>query len=595
MTPTTPSPESAPTESCGDRGEGDTLEPAYPMQDESLACEWSGWAFGARVDSRRGFFNVVWFKRDLRVADHEPLCTALAAGGPVLALYAIEPRVTAADDFAPRHWESIAEALVELRIALAEIGVPLGEVEGDVVETLERLRNLARSRGRRLRIWSHQETGNDITFQRDRAVARWANAGDIPWTEFLQHGVFRALPQRDGWAQRWEESMHRPIPVLARSQSEELRREAEKALPGDMSDDLPTAEDLGLVGENCPRRQSARRQDALATLHSFLEHRGASYQSEMSSPVTAATACSRLSVPLAYGTISMREVVQATEARVEELREARRNKHPIAYKLGSLRAFLARLHWHCHFMQKLESEPRVEFRAFIPELDQLRTAEETALPVAEKTKRLRAWTDGLTGYPFIDACMRSLGATGWINFRMRAMLMSFASYDLWLPWRETGMVLARRFTDYEPGIHWPQVQMQSGTTGINTLRMYSPVKQSQDQDPRGLFIREWVPELAAVSDDFIHEPWLMPTVVQSDSRCVVGRDYPRPIVDHKEAVKQARGHFSELRKRHHLRDKAKQVFARHGSRKRPGTQIVDPRWFERKQHPNDQLELHGLG
>ncbi|MFX9104969.1 FAD-binding domain-containing protein, partial [Acinetobacter baumannii] len=81
------------------------------------------------------------------------------------------------------------------------------------------------------------------------------------------------------------------------------------------------------------------------------------------------------------------------------------------------------------------------------------------------------------------------------------------SYHLWLPWRETGLHLARRFVDYEPGIHWPQVQMQSGTTGINTMRIYNPVKQAYDQDPLGRFVRAYLPELACVPDAFIHEPW----------------------------------------------------------------------------------------
>jgi deoxyribodipyrimidine photo-lyase len=538
--------------------------------------------------------NVVWFKRDLRIADHEPLRRAVEAGGPVIGFHAIEPAVIEADDFAPRHWDCIAEALVDLRAALAEIGVPLWVVKSDVVAALQQLLERARRGGLELSLWSHQETGNDVTFSRDREVAAWAKSNSVVWTQLLQHGVFRALAQREGWAQRWEELMHRSIASPEQRQSDPLRASAERLLPSGALRELPSAGELGLVGEPCPDRQSARRVDALAALRSFLDHRGANYQSEMSSPVTATTACSRLSVPLAYGTISMREVVQATEARAEELREARRLKAPVDFKLGSLRAFLARLHWHCHFMQKLESEPAVEFRAFIPELDQLRTSAASALPETERTVRLKAWADGLTGYPFVDACMRSLRETGWINFRMRAMLMSFASYDLWLPWRESGMVLARRFTDYEPGIHWPQVQMQSGTTGINTLRMYSPVKQSQDQDPTGTFIRKWVPELAQVSDDFIHEPWLMPAAMQTEMGCRVGRDYPSPIVDHQEAVRAARGHFATLRKAHNLRDKAKQVFARHGSRKRPGTQIIDPRWFEKKARTNDQLEIEGL-
>ena len=103
--------------------------------------------------------------------------------------------------------------------------------------------------------------------------------------------------------------------------------------------------------------------------------------------------------------------------------------------------------------------------------------------------RLAAWEAGETGLPFVDACMRYLRATGWLNFRMRSMLVAVASYHLWLDWRATGPHLARQFTDYEPGIHWPQVQMQSGTTGMNTVRIYNPVKQGRDQDPAGVFTR----------------------------------------------------------------------------------------------------------
>ena len=112
------------------------------------------------------------------------------------------------------------------------------------------------------------------------------------------------------------------------------------------------------------------------------------------------------------------------------------------------------------------------------------------------------------GYPFIDACMRALKQRGWINFRMRAMLVSFASYHLWLDWRLFRDWLACQFIDYEPGIHYSQIQMQSGLTGINTLRIYNPVKQGMDHDPAGVFIREWVPELKGIVGEAIHQPWL---------------------------------------------------------------------------------------
>jgi deoxyribodipyrimidine photo-lyase len=176
------------------------------------------------------------------------------------------------------------------------------------------------------------------------------------------------------------------------------------------------------------------------------------------------------------------------------------------------------------------------------------------------------------------------------------MLMSFASYDLWLPWRDSGLVLARLFTDYEPGIHWSQVQMQSGTTGINTLRMYSPLKQSLDQDPSGEFIRRWVPELAAVPEVYVHEPWRMTAAAQSAAGCEMGRDYPLPVVDHKEAVRQARAKFSEISQRPEHRSETQAVLRAHGSRKRAAEKTAGARRTPRKkraapQDSGDQLEL----
>jgi deoxyribodipyrimidine photo-lyase len=527
------------------------------------------------MSSDGAVLDVVWFKRDLRVGDHAPLAEACAragaGGGWVLGFYAVEPDVTGAEDYAGRHWEATREALAELRENLGRIGVPLVVRRGEVVELLERLRAHAAGRGARLALWSHEETGNAVTYARDKAVGRWVRAGEIEWTERAQFGVVRRLRSRDGWAAAWEERMRRPLAATPGAGSA-------RGWPGVAEGGLPTAAELGLAADACPGRQRAGEADARSLLESFLAYRGSNYSREMSSPRTAAEACSRLSVPLALGTISLRTVARAAWARAAELGEARAagDWGGGAFRIGAVRSFTARLHWHCHFMQKLEDEPRIEREAFLPALDELRAGHWTA----EREARLEAWAEGRTGYPFIDACMRSLRATGWINFRMRAMLMSFASYDLWLPWRESGLRLAKLFTDYEPGIHWPQVQMQSGTTGINTLRMYSPIKQSLDQDARGEFIRRWVPELAEVKDVFVHEPWRMPSAAQAQAGCVIGKTYPAPVIDHAEAVRHARAKFAELKRRAEHRAEARAVFVRHGSRKRPGTDVVEPRWFE---------------
>lgn len=211
-------------------------------------------------------------------------------------------------------------------------------------------------------------------------------------------------------------------------------------------------------------------------------------------------------------------------------------------------------------MQKLEDEPRIEFENMNRAYDGLREEQ-------FNQRYFEAWCEGRTGYPLVDACMRALHQHSWINFRMRAMLVSFASYHLWLHWRPTAVYLAQHFLDFEPGIHFSQFQMQSGTTGINTLRIYSPIKQVKDQDPEGKFIREFVPELFDVPIEYIAEPHKMPRMLQTMAGCVIGRDYPKPIVDHQTAYRAARARMDVARKNPAAWSESRQVMKRHGSRK----------------------------
>jgi deoxyribodipyrimidine photo-lyase len=510
----------------------------------------------------------VWLKRDLRVADQAALATAVARarGGAVFAVFLYEPEVLDQPEWDSSHTEFQAECLRDLEPALRRLGIRLVTRRGEAVAMLERLRS---ETGFRLLV-AHEETGTAVTYARDRRVRRWARSAGVEFLELPQTGVVRRLGSRDGWNAVWERRMESPPASVPRAAG----RGGLEAIERLEHQGILDCRDLGQPADTKDRQPGGERA-ARDLLEDFLHERGHRYAGGISSPVSAATSCSRLSPHLAFGTLSLRQVWQASEARRRAVAAAvadasPHDRHRLRAWQRSLRAVQSRLHWHCHFVQKLEDEPAIEFHNMLRAADGLR---ETELdPV-----RLTAWQEGRTGYPLVDACIRSLLATGWLTFRMRALVVSFASYSLWLHWRPTGLFLARHFLDFEPGIHWSQLQMQSGTTGINTLRIYNPTKQALDQDPHGIFIRRWLPELAGVPAAHLHAPWTMPAGVQATVGCLIGRDYPAPIVDHAAAVRQAKQRLAAVRGSVAGRAEARDVAHRHGSRRdRRGRMQQDP-------------------
>lgn len=285
--------------------------------------------------------QIVWFKRDLRLHDHEPLVRALQTG-PVLPLYIIEPSILYAPDFDASHYLFVRQSLRELREELANLGQPLIVRQGEAIEVLEELR----AEGWVAGIWAHEETGNGVSYQRDRGVRAWAKTSRVPFCEIPSGGVVRRLKSRDSW-----------------------------------------------IG----------------------------------------------------------------------IRQSRMGRKPLS--------------------------------------------------------------------------------------------------------KPSALHLAKLFLDYEPGIHYSQFQMQSGTTGINTVRIYNPTKQARDRDADGAFIRRWVPELQSVPAGLLATPWLMSQSEQLRAGCFIGETYPAPIVDHDAAIKHAKSRIYEVRNRPETQRLADEIRFKHGSRR----------------------------
>ncbi|WP_020409210.1 FAD-binding domain-containing protein [Hahella ganghwensis] len=468
--------------------------------------------------------SVVWFKRDLRITDHGPLRSA-AAEGPVLPIYVIESEYWQQPDTSLRQWQFIRESLEELNDQLHKLGQPLWVVEGDVEHVLE---ELYEHHGQ-FNLFSHYEVGNQWVRERNQRVAAWCRSKDINWAQSPSDGVFSGCNGRADWNQRWQAYMSSDLlPAPARLPFITMSPLRPEIWP----------DELGADSTPCAGRIHGGRRSAIELITGFLKQRSRLYKQNHEDCLLANNVCSHLGSHLTYGTLSMREVFQQT-------RKAHRH-----YKTkgdddwaASLMTFVSQLLRRSHCMQLFADEPDIEHRP-------LHVSYEGLYPGKPDKQRLTAWMLGRTGFPLIDAGMRNLRRQGWVNQRMRQILISFACQTIWTSWREPALYLARMSTDYEPGVLYPQVQMQLGLTGIHPWSFEDPVNLAQKLDPEGLYIKAECPELSELEGQELFQPWQLSEAQQVMMSCHLGSDYPAPVVEPATVTAVVQHYQDHLRSRY---------------------------------------------
>ncbi|PQJ23566.1 FAD-binding domain-containing protein [Tenacibaculum sp. SG-28] len=453
--------------------------------------------------------SVVWFKRDLRLHDNEAIFNALQTKEPLLLVYIFEPSLHEDAHYSERHWDFIKQSLLDLNHKLSNCNTKVLTVESEVIPFFSFLLSHYNIKS----VFSHQETGIDKTYVRDKTFRRFCRNNSIQWIENVNNGVFRGRNTEGNWSDKWLQYMKAPqLDFLPEKEHRFLHFSEIANLEGNLIIKNLETKDSKVL-------QKGGVETAKEYFRSFFKERYINYAKYTASSALGRESYSRLSPYLAWGNLSVREVFQ----------EAQKRKQEIANKLP-MDMFVSRLKWQAHFIQKFET-------------DNIMTEEKVSLGHNKLKKQLSikytiAWQEGKTGYPMIDASMRCLKETGYLNFKMRAMVVSFFTHNLWQPWQEASSFLSRLFLDFEPGIHLPQTQIQAAISDTKTIKNFNPTKIGLEYDPMGEFIVQWVPELKNLPVDFRHEPYKMSFIEQKLYNFNLGKDYPEPVVDIRSTKKR---------------------------------------------------------
>ena len=468
--------------------------------------------------------NIFWFKRDLRLLDNGPLNNAVSQKEKLLLIYCFEPSLKKNRHYSTKHWNFIKESINDLNIFLKNIDTHIHTYNKEITDVLKEIQEKFIVK----KIFSHNETGLKVTFERDILLKEFCQNNSIQWEEEINNGVFRGLKNRKNWIKKWRDHMKSPVVLFK----------------GEKNDFINIKKKQNFKVKDSKILQKGGVSSGIKYLDSFLDSRHTKYQNNISKPEASRTSCSRLSPYMSWGNISTRYAWQRAKEQIQNGKSK-----------FQLNGFTSRLRWQAHFIQKFEMECQMEFRSVNKGYQNL------VKPINKKF--ISAWEKGKTGYPLVDASMRCVVETGYLNFRMRALLVSFLTHHLWQPWQSGVIHLARNFLDFEPGIHYSQFQMQAGETGINMIRIYNPTKNAKEHDKEGVFIKKWIPELKKIPTPLLFEPWKMSLIDQETYECKIGKDYPNPIVEISETYKYAASKLWSIKSDPKVKEESSRILQKH--------------------------------
>lgn len=451
---------------------------------------------------------VVWHCRQLRTTDHPVLAYAEREYNRVLPIFIVDPSFYGGDGLAcDARIRFMHESLADLAAQYTDRNGELTLAHGNSITVLQSLADAG---------WDIVTTADPTGrygLRRDNAAAETC---DVTFID--ADGLVR---NRENSRENWSNDVETWL-------TDEKYTWDETAVALTHVETPVSIDTIEARYSVDPKKTIERRGGtaaAWAAVESFADRLSA-YPGSISAPSDARTGTSQLSPYLRFGCLSVRQVYQSIDA---DCRDGRAKQ-----------MFVSRLYWNKHYNQKLADWSGWMETAVNPALEDFHA--ETHDP-----ELVTAWKRGKTGYPMVDASMRCLERTGWLNFRMRAMCASFLCDLMQQPWKVGADWFYYHLLDADPAINYTQFQIQAGVDGTNMMRIYNPRKQVSDNDPDAEFITNWVPELADLPAEHLDRPEKTPVHVQDDCGISIGDDYPYPIVEYEAARKRILDKFEAVK------------------------------------------------